>query len=335
LLGRALLRHDSALTVHTLYRSVLGRPPVADEQAAMAQRLADAVPVDELIEELLSSEEGVERTIARSRAAFRAKLQNHFSADDRKVTPRLVFLHIMKVGGTSLSDTFQRWVPADRARVHVYMDDLVLTPKPLLAQLRIIAGHIPFGALRLIPRPYATLCVLREPVSRTLSHYSHLRTVDARYHDLTLDEFITNDEFDVPSSNYQARQLAHDLDVKEAWRSYSPEHLYRARGGDPNHPYPLQSLFDSVSVAFDDDELMRIASDHLAQINYVGVTEALDGVGAALAGLFGVVADDIPRLNASPPIEPGQIDGRIRRRIEARTEVDRALYDQARSRARQ
>jgi len=336
-LERALTRrHESALVVDTMYRSLLGRPASPEELAAMRSRASHGVGFDELLAELVTSEDSTELLMARSGPAFRAKLRRQFAQADGSATAgRLVFLHIMRVGGTSLSDSLQRWVEPDRSRVHVYVDDLVLTPPPILAQLRVLAGHIPYAALPLIPGPYSTLCVLRDPYARTISHFALLRRARDQYRDLTLDEFVSSDEFDVPSGNYQARQLAHDMDITEAWRSYSPEDLYRARGGEPLHQYPLQSLFDSVSVGFNDDELLRRATENLAQIDYVGVTEHLDTVGTAISELLGVKAEQMPRLNASPPSEAREIDARIRRRIDERTAVDRQLYEAASKRSRQ
>jgi len=333
---RALLRQrDSALVVDTVYRSLLGRPPNLQEQATVLGKLAHGVPLDDLLAELLASEEGENLLMVRSRRAFRTRLRRQFDrADDDGGTARLVFLHIMKVGGTSLSDTFQRWMAPDRSRVHVYMDDLLMTPAPILAQLRLLAGHIPYAALPMIPGSYSTLCVMRDPYARTISHFTHLRQVRDRYRAVTLDEFVTSDEFDVPSGNYQARQLAHEMNPIEAWRSYSPEHLYQARGGDPLADYPVQSLFDSLPVGYPDDELLERATEHLAKVDFVGVTEHLDTVGAAIARLFGADAEQIPRLNTSPPMDPREIDSRIRRRIDERTAVDRQLYEIAVRRAR-
>lgn len=336
-IARALAsRYDSGVVGDTMYRSLLGRPAARPELEWMRRQVAQGVGFDGLLTGLLESDESVEVSVARSGAAFRTKLRRQFAeAEGSTSGPRLVFLHIMKVGGTSLSEIFHHWVEPDRARVHFYVDELVLTPPPILAQLRLLAGHIPYGALPLIPPPFSTLCVLRDPYARTLSHFTHLRAVRERYRDITLDEFVTSDEYDVPSGNYQARQLAHDMDLVGAWRSYSPEVLYRARGGDPLHLYPLQSLFDSISVNLTDDELLRKATENLDEIDYVGVTENLDSVGIAVARLFGQSAEHIPRLNTSPPIDPREIDTRIRRRIDERTAVDRELYQIAVRRARE
>jgi hypothetical protein len=237
----------------------------------------------------------------------------------------------MKVGGTSLCDLFARWFGNERARVHLFADDIALTPAPVLANLRLIAGHIPFAALALVPPPFTTMTVLRDPFSRTLSHYSHLRSVDPVYRDLTLERFVFDEGFAF-SGNYQARQLAYDIDMANAWRSFSPAQRFAARGGDPT-PYPLSALFDSGPVEQSDDELFRNAAANLARIDMVGTTEHLDDIARVVAELFGLRPEPVDRLNVSPPVDRRDIDTRIRRQIEARTAVDRQLYELAQARS--
>ncbi len=331
---RALRRGPgSGLVVDTMYRAVLGRLPSPEERAGMRRSANDGAGWDELVAGLEGSQEGVDRAVARMAPVLESKLRRQFN-EGHTPAPRLVFLHIMKVGGTSLSDLIQRWVGVDRSRVHIFVDDLILTSPLLLTRLGLLAGHFPYEALSLVPHPYSTLCVLREPVARTLSHYSQLRTARIRYRDLSLDEFVFSEEFDVPSGNYQARQLAHEIGLAEAWRSFTPDIELRAAGGDPELGYPVQALFDSTPLRFDEATLLHKASENLAQIDFVGVTESLDAVGAAVARLFGATPEPAQRLNASVPVARGDIERRIVRRIEERTAVDRELYEAAVRRTR-
>lgn len=326
-------RRQGAIIADLLYRVLLGRPASLTEQAEMRQRAIGGVPIMELAHELKAGAEGSRVTIHGTNPALRTYLRAQFDSDSgRSELPRLVFLHFMKVGGTSLSDLFGRWFPLDRARVHMFVDDLALTPPPVLANLRVIAGHIPFAALDLVPPPYHTMVVLREPLSRTLSHYSHLVSADLRYRDLTLDQFVSDETFQL-SGNYQARQLAHDIDLVNAWRSYSPEHLVEATGADPLTALPLAALFDSGPMHLSDEELLDTASTNLAQIDFVGTTDRLDAVARRVAELFDVPPEPVSRLNVSPSIDHRELDGRIRRKIESRTAVDRELYELAKHRA--
>jgi hypothetical protein len=317
-----------------MYRAVLGRAPSPEERAAMRRKASDGAGWGELMAGLEASDEGVDRAVARMAPVLESKLRRQFH-DGRPPAPRLVFLHIMKVGGTSLSDLFQRWVGVDRCRVHIFVDDLILTSPLLLNQLQFLAGHFPYEALAVVPPPYSTLCVLREPVARTLSHYSQLRAARAQYRDLSLDEFVFSDEFDVPSGNYQARQLGHEVGLAEAWRSFTPDIELRAAGGRPEQGYPVQALFDSTPLRVDEQTLLHNAQSNLARIDFVGVTESLDAVGAAVARLFGASPEPPERLNASVPMDRQDIDSRILRRIEERTALDRELYETAVRRGRE
>jgi hypothetical protein len=245
----------------------------------------------------------------------------------------LVFLHIMKVGGSSLTDLVRRLVAPERVRMHVFLDDLVLLPRPLLAQMSLIGGHIPYEGLSLIPGPYSTMTVLRDPYTRTLSHFTHLRQVRPTHRNLSLEQFVFDEQFASLSSNYQARQLVHEIDLGGAWVRYSPPLRCVQAGGDPHDDHPLQSVFDSAPLELSDEQLADQAEKSLAAINYVGITERLDETAHAISRLFGARSRPLPRLNTSPPIDPSEIDARIRRRIDQQTEVDRYLYEIAAARA--
>jgi hypothetical protein len=299
----------------------------------MRRRAATGTPVMDLAHELKASNEGSRVTVHGIAPALRTYLRPQFDPDTGESEgPRLVFLHFMKVGGTSLSALFANWVAEERLIVHAFIDDIALIPPPVLANLRLIAGHLPFAALALVPPPYRTMAVLRDPLSRTVSHYSHLRQVDPRFEGLTLEQFVFDDAYHSLSGNYQARQLGHDMDLANAWRSYSPEYRVVATGADPFFERPLAALFDSGPMSLSEDELLQTASAHLRQIDFVGVTDHLDDIARQAAALFGVPPEPVARLNPSPPFVRGDIDGRIRRRIEARTAIDRELYDLARRR---
>ena len=299
----------------------------------MRRRAVLGTPVMDLAHELKASDEGSRVTVHGIAPALRTYLRPQFDADSGESEgPRLVFLHFMKVGGTSLSALFASWIAEERFLVHAFIDDVALIPPPVLANLRLIAGHLPFAALAFVPPPFRTMAVLRDPLSRTLSHYSHLKSVDSRFRDLTLEQFVFDDVYHQLSGNYQARQLAHDMDLMSAWRSYSPEYRVAATGADPRFERPLAALFDSGPMSFSEDELLQTAAANLGRIDFVGVTDRLDDVGRAAARLFAVSPEPVAHLNVSPRVDPGEIEGRIRRRIEERTAVDRELYEIARRR---
>jgi hypothetical protein len=326
-------RRGAAVIAQLLYRTLVGRPPHRRELKSAREQLAAGASYTDLIEHIQQTQDGVDWAVQRGTEALRADLRRRFEQGRPEDEPRLVFLHIMKVGGSSLSDMVRRLIPEDRVRMHVFLDDLVLMPPQLLRQMSLIGGHIPYEALSYIPGPYSTLTVLRDPYQRLLSHFGHLREVRSAHRDLTLERFVFDDEFAALSGNYQARQLVHRIDLDGAWQTYSPTQRCRAAGGDPDGEYPLQSLFDSAPVTMPDEQLLDEAATTLAAIDYVGITENLDRTGAAIARLFGCPARPLDRLNTSRGIDPNEIDTRIRRRIDERTAVDRQLYELATERA--
>jgi hypothetical protein len=211
--------------------------------------------------------------------------------------------------------------------VGIALDELAVMPRPQLARLRVLAGHIPHQALEITPGAFQTVTVLREPVARTLSQYRELR--DKRgYDDLSLDEFLGSEVFDVISGNYQARVLAHTIDLDGAWITYSPLQRYQDAGGEAGQPYPLQALFDSTPLVVDDDKLLAEASENLSGVDLVGVTENLYELAARVSRVLGVHDASVPLLNASRSTT-GELPARARRLIEKRTLVDRELYELA------
>lgn len=299
----------------------------------MAAALAGGATVESVVDDLVATEEGLNRSVQRTSAALRAAVGRDWETG--APSPRLVFLHIMKVGGTSLCDMMSEWLPPGRSQVHMFLDDVVLQPRLVTARQQLIAGHLPFEALALVPPPFSTMCVLRDPQARTLSHYADLRRNVPRFADLSLDEFLASDEFAVPRGNYQARQLAHQIGIADAWVTYSPLVPYVARGGDPDHPYPIQALFDSTEVGLDDDGLLRTARTRLAGMDIVGTTDDIDTIGGVVAAFFGAPPQPVPHLNVSPTSSKVPVPDGARRRIDEVTAVDRELYDLARRRAAQ
>lgn len=265
-------------------------------------------------------------------ALTRSILRDDFEAGGLPpVSPRVVFLHIMKTAGTSLSDLVSGWVPPGRSKVHASLDDLVMLPQPLLARLQFLAGHLPFEALSLIPGRFTTVTVLRDPAARALSHYAELVNARPAYEHLTLDEFVSSEVYDVPSGNYQARHLALRIGLRDAWVEFSPYRRYLDAGGTIGEGNVLASLFDSTPLFMSDDELLDAARTNLASIDHVGLAEDLASLAREIAAVFGADFSSVPRLNVSKGFDRSQLSDDVRRRLDERTAVDRELYELAAS----
>src|SRR5205823_1524957 len=130
---------------------------------------------------------------------------------------------------------------------------------------------LPYSALALLPKDAAVCTVVREPVGRTLSHFAHVRT-HGRQMELTLDEFVTAPRWRAVWTNFQARQLAVDVPVEEAWQG--------------SWTGTLQELLDAAPNV-DEPELTERALERLTAIEFVGVTADLDGVLQRVAEFWG------------------------------------------------
>jgi hypothetical protein len=108
--------------------------------------------------------------------------------------PAGIFLHIPKTGGSTLHRIVDRQYPADAIysiglpvpeRVEVFK----VLPQADRARIRLLRGHMEFGLHEWLPRPSVYVTVLRDPVERTLSHYSRARS-RGRTEGLGLAEFL-------------------------------------------------------------------------------------------------------------------------------------------------
>lgn len=134
----------------------------------------------------------------------------------------LLFLHIPKAAGTTLSRVAERHTPATRqyrlgGNAQAAIESFNRLPKAQRARYRLISGHFPFGVHRQIPGPHAYFTVLREPADRVASFYYFVREDPGHYlnMDMTPAQAASLNEFARTTScpivdNGQTRQLAGD-----------------------------------------------------------------------------------------------------------------------------
>jgi hypothetical protein len=253
-------------------------------------------------------------------------------------------MHIMKTGGTALTTTLAHLCAAAQrgaSVTEIFLDQFVLRDPRQWAEVGFVTGHLPWEVRELLPPATRAVTVLRDPVERSLSHYWQLSInpdVQAESPGFSLEEFVESPRWNTLCRDYQARQLAHRIDVAHAGKSYAPSERFASLGPPfpAEHKYPLQSLFDCSPLNMTGDDLERAALQSLSQIEFVGVTEHLDE-------LYREVTDrvwslvEVPALGRqnTAPDRPRRatVSADLVRRIEEMTAVDHALYDEARRRA--
>lgn len=232
--------------------------------------------------------------------------------------PPILFLHPMKCGGTALAQGLSKLADPWPRILDVWVDQLVCFPRPMLARVKLLTGHLPYGAVEVLPPNTKTLTVVREPVSRTLSHFTHLRTHGGQV-DLTLETFVRDEAWRRHWVDYQARQLAAEVPVGAAWQG---EWSVR-----------LQDAIDGCAPPF--DELRQRALDRLAAVDIVGVNDDLHAVVRAVAAVWGKPPPPaVERENTSlAPLRRSDVEPDLIAEIEADTRADADLYAAARARA--
>jgi hypothetical protein len=227
----------------------------------------------------------------------------------------------MKCGGTSLTYGLSQLAEPWPRLLDIWVDQLVCLPRPMLANTMLVSGHLPYATLGLLSPETATCTVLRDPLDRTLSHLAHLRIHGGRP-DLGLDEFVHDELWHPFWVDYQARQLAVDVPVEDAWL------------GRPIATATLQAHFDA-DPGLSADDLYARATQRLEKIDLVGVSDDLDQVLRAVAALWRKPPPPpAPRMNPTAAGRPAtEVPDHLRAAILAGTEVDRQLYTRARERA--
>lgn len=132
----------------------------------------------------------------------------------------LIFLHLPKTAGTTFREMMTRQYPAsvmydfkagdERRACEIFQE---MDPK-ILAKLRVISGHVPFGIHGLFGRSARYLTILRDPVDRMVSQYFHVLRNQHHYcydevagRKMSLAEFVTSG-LTRETDNAQTRMLA-------------------------------------------------------------------------------------------------------------------------------
>jgi hypothetical protein len=129
--------------------------------------------------------------------------------------PCTVFLHIQKTGGVTLRAALRYKYPTRTLTLHSPTDAGRIAEFPLEDRrtARVVTGHLPYGVHSFIPQQCEYITLLRDPVSRAVSTYHHVRR-DTRhwFHDelvrskMRLEDFVRAPNG--PADNLQTRLLS-------------------------------------------------------------------------------------------------------------------------------
>lgn len=311
----AILQGLAVIVARPLLRLAMGRWPRAADVTAFHQSFAHFAPVPPLLRALASvptARHQLMRTMLiswmQAEPAYRAELKTELGS----VTPTggdqlevwlgrpVAFLHLEKTAGTSLASFLTaRFHPLqidpDPDRVfppHVKRP----FPEHVIERVRrypLVWGHYDLPSIRRLGDSRFVFTLLREPRARILSLYWYWRSHGSLYlvrdgsnrpvlaaQNLSLLDFLRTDDPVVRNyiDNFYVRRLTG---------------LYETAGDDP--------------LMMDTEGALRMALDALASMDFVGITEDMDGSMVALGKL----------LDFEPPAKAPRVN--VTRRFDRRS----------------
>lgn len=183
-----------------------------------------------------------------------------------------IFLHIPKCGGTTLTRWLESRFPEER-RFHVNPDDIAgskaelsCMPAEERERIDLLLGHISYGWHALLPGPCRYFTILRDPISRVVSHYSYVRWMTLHDHyprstveaeGMTLGEYVASGVCD-EINNGQVRLLSGIEDIVQApYGSSKVPYGSNDRALLDRALANIQSHFDVVGVLDDFDSSVK------------------------------------------------------------------------------
>ncbi|WP_404604982.1 sulfotransferase family 2 domain-containing protein [Caballeronia udeis] len=233
------------------------------------------------------------------------------------------YLHIPKTGGSSLISYLDSQFDPDEVCPSQLLPDLFQLPANVLRQYRFFRGHLWYGLSSYLKRDLTYLTMLRDPVQRTISWYSHVkRDVNAYRHQRVIDEnwtlqdFVLDRETNWDMVNAQTLFLAVDLDYSKL--AHDPVGYGR-------------TVVKQYAQRSNDRSLLEIAKRRIEEFAFFGITERMQDSMCLLSYVMDFCPDpSTPRLNISSDrpsdqdVSPETIDA-----IREITRLDQELYDWA------
>jgi len=208
----------------------------------------------------------------------------------------LFFLHIPKTGGTTLLRTLESfYTPLDICPIHYPQQDFAtLLNDDMMQVYRFFRGHLFYNIIQKLPPPVYTITFLRNPITRTISHYYQYQ----RAPEMAL------------YSKCNQYSLDRILDEPDAIHEFTNVATYYLSNGTMDY---------------------ELAIDNLYKLSYIGITERYDESIALLSNQFHLPSllnyqsfNITPSQQHETPIKPQTLE-----KLHERNHADLKLYQAA------
>jgi hypothetical protein len=239
------------------------------------------------------------------------------------------FYHIPKTAGMSTWQLLEWAYAKEKICPGRMWEDIITLPKEELASYDAYRGHFLAYLERYLDRKLDTFMILRDPVSRTISHYYHVqRAPEHPFHAearaLSLAEFCVHPRTKHMVQNYQSGYLA-------CPGRKHPQEIAAGMTAEDFASYKLQLALDPAPDEFPaPQQLYQAANDRLQSFVAVGISELLQESLALIARALSLPDPPTFSMRNVGSNRPATLDSDTIATIRANTEVDQALYDNAR-----
>lgn len=143
----------------------------------------------------------------------------------------LIYMHIPKTGGTTLSNIIDKNYRKTILYIHV-RQNITLLEQENLEGVGAFMGHYPYGTHRYIQEPCVYISMMRDPIECVISLYYYILAEKLRYwHEevktMSFHEFLEDSKYDIETSNMQTRYFCggHTPDIGLAKKNLEKKFL--------------------------------------------------------------------------------------------------------------
>jgi len=253
-----------------------------------------------------------------SKLESKCSLQHGLKKDDI-----LYYLHIPKTAGTTLISLIDSYFNRKNEVLGIHSWKFLIPKLPLnFSNYRFVRGHYGIGFYRLLPKKPIYITILREPTDLIISMYKMLQRQRAeaeRYsipQDKTISELITDPKI---------------LDIKDTltrWLGVDQDVLSFTKDMDLNQIADFQPEEHETFLSPDmsDEELLKVAKQHLTEFAWVGILERFEESMFLLYYQFGWNPIRDTRKRNVAPKDSNDLNDAAKKQLDEWTKLDRDLY---------